>query len=157
MKDTAIFDTAVFDTVGARLNAAGEAGMWIRPGGVDALAGLKGAYVLLIRLDRAVTASAGRSTPGTLPAGTYFYAGSAHGAGGLAARLKRHFRQDKKIHWHIDRLTVQASSLAAFAVTGGNECRLAALLLDSGDFEIALPGFGSTDCRACASHLLKLR
>lgn len=109
----------------------------------------------MIRLDKALPVGAGRTKTGNLPAGTYVYAGSAYGAGGLAARLRRHFRKDKKIHWHIDRLTVPASDLAAFVVEGGNECRLAELLLKTGDFEIALEGFGSTDCQTCRSHLLR--
>ena len=143
-----------FDRVRTRLAAAGLDGHWIVPGETDGLRGLKGAYVLTIQLDRALPVGAGRESAGHLPPGTYLYAGSAHGAGGLAARLRRHFRTDKKIHWHIDRLTLQAGGLAALAVVDGNECRLVAQLLSAGGFRIALDGFGSTDCRTCRSHLL---
>ena len=147
-------DAPVRETVSAGLEAAGIAGHWIAPDKTGVLGNEKGAYVLLIRLDRPLAAGAGRTGSGNLPVGTYFYAGSAYGPGGLAARLKRHFRKDKTVHWHIDRLTLHASNLMAFAVVGGNECELAERLLKSGDFEIALEGFGSTDCRTCDSHLL---
>lgn len=137
------------------LSAAGISGDWITPDNTTRLGAQKGAYILLIRLDRSVPVGAGRQMAGNLSPGIYLYAGSAYGSGGLAARLRRHFRREKKIHWHIDRLTLQASDLAAFAVAGGNECRLVGQLLTAGSFEIALEGFGSTDCRTCDSHLLR--
>ena len=144
----------IFDKVSASLNAAGLTGDWITPDDSEMPGSLKGAYVLLIRLDRPLPVRAGRLRAGTLPPGTYLYAGSAYGAGGLAARIRRHFRKDKKIHWHIDRLTLKANSLAAFPVAGGNECQLVGQLLKTEGIEIALEGFGSTDCRTCRSHLL---
>lgn len=132
-------------------------GNWVTPGATEAVAGLTGAYVLLIRLDRPLPVDIKRLNLRSLPPGTYFYAGSAYGPGGLAARLGRHFRQDKKVHWHIDRLTMAADALAALAVEGGDECQLVERLLDSGDIRVAAEGFGSTDCRTCRSHLLAAR
>ncbi|MGE5612498.1 MAG: DUF123 domain-containing protein, partial [Bacillota bacterium] len=55
-----------------------------------------GAYVLVIRLDRAAAG---------LPAGRYLYCGSARGPGGLRARVGRHMRKGKVVRWHVDRLT----------------------------------------------------
>ncbi len=95
-----------------------------------------------------------RFEPGTLAPGFYFYAGSAWGGGGIAARLGRHFAKDKTIHWHVDQLTVKARTICALTLPEGNECDAAAKLLNSGKFEIAVPGFGSSDCRVCLSHLL---
>jgi len=89
-----------------------------------------------------------------LPAGHYVYAGSAYGTGGLKARLSRHLRRGKKPHWHIDHLTAKAEAITAFAVAGGNECALVRSLLESGQYRQPLPGFGSSDCRTCISHLL---
>ena len=87
-------------------------------------------------------------------AGWHLYAGSARGPGGMRARLARHFRRDKAPHWHIDRLTIAADALLALAIEGGAECDIVARLAGSQDFANILPGFGSSDCRACTSHLL---
>jgi Uri superfamily endonuclease len=72
----------------------------------------------------------------------------------IRSRVRRHFRPSKKAHWHIDRLTVKAVEMAALAVPGGHECELVRRLLRPRLFEVAIPGFGSTDCRYCESHLL---
>ncbi len=126
---------------------------------VDTLNAGKGAYVLIIQLKRATDVSLPKRQnlsliPGTLTPGTYLYVGSANGPGGIRARLKRHFRRDKKIHWHVDQLTTRAHHMEAIAVADGNECSLGQALLASGQFQVALPGFGSSDCRTCDSHLL---
>lgn len=147
---------ASLETAQTIVAAAWLEGQWISPDHLNTQASLKGAYVLLIGLDRALPVGAGRHKSGQLPAGTYFYAGSAYGAGGIAARIGRHFRKDKKVHWHVDRLTLEASRLAAFIVENGNECALAEALLQSNSVAIALKGFGSTDCSSCRSHLLAI-
>jgi Uri superfamily endonuclease len=147
---------ASLETAQAIVAAARLEGQWISPDHLNTQASQKGAYVLLIGLDRALPVGAGRHKSGQLPAGTYFYAGSAYGAGGIAARIGRHFRKDKKVYWHVDRLTLEASRLAAFIVENGNECALAEALLQSNSVAIALEGFGSTDCSSCRSHLLAI-
>ncbi|HPE48680.1 MAG TPA: GIY-YIG nuclease family protein [Hyphomonas sp.] len=149
-------DDAIFHAIRARLAAAGIAGEWATPDRTGNLAAGRGAYIALIRLDQAIEVDAAPLGGNTLPAGTYLYAGSAWGPGGIAARIKRHFRPDKKLHWHVDRLTVQASALAAIAVPDGNECDLVRRLLAMEGIRTALDGFGSTDCRTCRSHLLSL-
>lgn len=112
-----------------------------------------GAYALALRLVSPLDVQAGKNSA-TLPAGDYLYCGSAHGAGGLQARLSRHMRQDKRPHWHIDQLTLAGQIVGAFIVEGGDECALNAAL---GALSIPLPipiaGFGSSDCRRCAAHL----
>lgn len=112
----------------------------------------KGAYLLIAELDRPLGIRRGK-VAGSLAAGSYVYAGSACGGGGIGARLRRHFRPDKKIHWHIDQITATAR-LAALALPGGSECEIVARLLASGQFQPAFPGFGSSDCRRCTAHLL---
>ncbi|MEL1249506.1 GIY-YIG nuclease family protein [Aurantiacibacter gilvus] len=114
-----------------------------------------GAYLLTISLGEKFAGSL-RGKPYELPAGTYVYAGSANGPGGVAARVARHMRKDKKLHWHVDALTVAASEITAFAFPGGNECALVERLLGEG-YEAPLPGFGSSDCRSCPAHLLRLQ
>lgn len=113
----------------------------------------KGAYALVLYFTRPVTfVHQGRSC--TLGPGWLVYAGSAYGPGGVGARLRRHFRQDKKQHWHVDRLTTRADSLAAFALEGGSECAVVHRLLASGEFSVPIDGFGSSDCPSCRAHLL---
>jgi Uri superfamily endonuclease len=113
-----------------------------------------GAYVLVLRLDEPVAVGlAGRSV--SFGPGSYAYSGSAYGPGGIRARLSRHFRRAKKFHWHVDRLTVAASAIAAIAVEGGSECRIAERLAASTSFAGAVTGFGSSDCRTCTTHLLR--
>ncbi len=120
--------------------------------------GEPGAYILLVRL--LVPAPlpgrfAGRQPPLLAP-GVYAYCGSARGPGGLRARLARHLRRDKTKRWHIDWLTTVAEDIAALAIPGGDECALRAALADEPGATHPVPGFGSTDCRMCPSHLLRL-
>lgn len=114
----------------------------------------KGAYALILHLDApARFPRAGASHP--VAPGWYAYAGSAYGPGGLRARLRRHFRRDKTLHWHVDHLTAVADRLFAVSVTGGSECAIAARLAATGRFRHGPAGFGSSDCPACPSHLLE--
>lgn len=108
-----------------------------------------GAYALWLRLPAPLEVRLGKRE-GVLPAGDYLYCGSARGSGGLRARLARHMRRDKRLHWHIDRLTAVATILGAFIEEGGDECALNAAL-DA--LPIPLPGFGSSDCPRCPAHL----
>ncbi len=112
-----------------------------------------GAYALLIRLDDPLAVGFGGQCS-RLAAGWYAYAGSARGPGGVAARVARHLRHDKKPHWHVDQLTLSAGRVIALALADARECATAARLRDSGAFAHVLPGFGSSDCSACISHLL---
>jgi Uri superfamily endonuclease len=139
------------------LLAAGIHALSAGPNEIDTIGSRKGAYLLALAMPRALDLEAIRRIPQRIPAGAYVYAGSAYGPGGLSARLGRHMRPAKAVHWHIDRLTVQAGHMAALAVPEGDECRLVEALLGTGWFEVAVPGFGSTDCRSCEGHLLAAR
>ncbi|MGD9543855.1 MAG: DUF123 domain-containing protein [Methylocystis sp.] len=108
-----------------------------------------GAYALALRLDAPLEIRLGKIAA-QLPAGDYLYCGSANGPGGLRARLARHMRPKKRVHWHIDRLTAVAHVLGAFVEEAGDECALNAAL---GDLPIPVAGFGSSDCRRCVAHL----
>lgn len=114
----------------------------------------KGAYALVITL-RSPVAFAHRGTVHLLQPGCYVYAGNAHGPGGIGARLRRHFRQEKKLHWHVDQLTAVADSIHAFAIEEGSECEIISRLSRLAGFLHPVTGFGSSDCRACLSHLLR--
>ncbi len=115
-----------------------------------------GAYVLIIDNARAIALDIGALGAKTLPAGRYAYAGSARGPGGIRARIARHLRADKKPHWHIDRLTECATIVEIQAYPDGRECDLMAQLLTRPGARIPIPGFGSSDCRNCVSHLVAL-
>lgn len=114
----------------------------------------KGAYALAITL-RIPLAFALRGRVQLFQPGYYVYAGSAYGTGGIGARLRHHFRREKKAHWHIDQLTAVADSIHAFALEEGSECEIISLLGRLVGFVHPIAGFGSSDCRACPSHLLR--
>lgn len=136
---------------------SGISGHWTTPHDIDALAPFKGAYLLLLHLDSLEALRLPRNVSANAQAGWFVYAGSARGPGGVRQRLSRHFRPDKKIHWHVDHLTAAADESLALAVPEGGECTLAARLIETGDFVPVIPGFGSSDCRSCTSHLLQPR
>lgn len=136
---------------------SGISGHWAVPQDVQALDAFKGAYLLLLHLDRIDGLHLPPRVSGSVKPGWFVYAGSANGGGGVRQRLSRHFRTDKKIHWHIDHLSVLADDSLALAVPDGGECDLAARLVETGEFVSVIPGFGSSDCRHCDSHLLQPR
>lgn len=120
----------------------------------------KGIYLLLFRLRREVRG------PGSLrfPRGGYAYAGSARGAGGLAARLRRYFNlvRSKTPWWNIDRLTMAPGyrplGAIVFPGPGGDECGLVRRLQRIAPVRPAAPGLGNHDDRRhprrrpCAAH-----
>ena len=91
-----------------------------------------------------------------LKPGRYAYCGSANGPGGIAARVRRHARPTKAAHWHVDHLTGAGRIIEAAACAGGSECDLLRRLLALPGAAIPVPGFGSSDCRTCPSHLVLL-
>lgn len=115
------------------------------------LPAVPGAYVLLVEIAQEVVVRLPRRPEAVLAPGRYLYCGSACGPGGIAARVSRHMRRDKAVRWHIDRLTEAGSVLGAWVFPNGNECALVARL---SVLPVPMTGFGSTDCRSCASHLL---
>jgi Uri superfamily endonuclease len=115
----------------------------------------KGAYVLWLTLKRAAHFEVGRLGKLTFKEGIYAYAGSAHGPGGLNARLRHHFNSSTNPHWHIDYLRMYAQPLEAWIFPGNtpDECVLADLLRSTSHKRIPAPGFGSSDC-TCPTHLV---
>jgi Uri superfamily endonuclease len=86
-----------------------------------------------------------------LQAGRYLYCGSAKGSGGIRARLSRHMRPGKVIHWHVDLLTAAGRVTGAWIFPRCDECELVRAL---SCLPAPIRGFGSTDCPKCWSHLL---
>lgn len=116
-----------------------------------------GTYVLLLFTDRTLTWEIGRLGEHTLLAGWAAYVGSAHGPGGLRARVERHMRHPKTVHWHIDTLTTQliVRSVWYRASTIRLECDWATSLASLPGVTRPVMGFGSSDCRCC-THLFAL-
>ena len=115
---------------------------------------MKGSYILVIDLAESLSMEVGRLGTCRFPAGLYLYCGSA--MNGLEGRIRRHLRQDKKLHWHIDYLTASARVSEVWWLVSGKrwECRWAEAIACMGGEAVA-PGFGSSDCR-CSTHLLRL-
>ena len=115
---------------------------------------LPGTFVLILHLPQERTVSVGRLGKIHFPAGHYLYVGSARGPGGLRARVGRHLREEKVLHWHIDYLRQWAQPLEVWFALGTEplECRWREALQESG-FSLPVPGFGASDCR-CPAHLL---
>ncbi len=118
------------------------------------ITGEGGVYLLVIDLDRPLRLDAASLGGAVLAPGRYLYCGSAHGPGGLAARVGRHLRAGKAPRWHVDRLSEAGRVVAVGLSTGGTECGLLARLNRLPGVRVPVAGFGSTDCRRCPAHLL---
>ncbi|BAD85218.1 hypothetical protein, conserved, DUF123 family [Thermococcus kodakarensis KOD1] len=104
---------------------------------------MKGSYFLVILLENdKVIRTKAREFP--LKAGYYVYVGSAMNS--LEKRVERHFREDKKLHWHIDYLLKEAELLRAYLIP--SEERLEERLsLEVSKFGEPVEGFGAGDVR----------
>lgn len=115
----------------------------------------KGTYLLLAHLDHGAKISIGKLGTFGFGAGWYAYAGSALGPGGLPARLARHIRADKRLHWHIDFLLQHAAldTIWQAAYPQRLECAWAMAMLALPGAQTPVHRFGASDCR-CSSHLI---
>ena len=111
----------------------------------------KGTYVLVITLDADKDIPVGALGTLHFCKGSYCYVGSA--MGGLDQRVSRHLSREKRVKWHVDRLTMAADSVRAYISYPDfiDECELARLAEASGMVP-ACKGFGSSD-RDCHTHL----
>ncbi len=114
---------------------------------------LRGFYCLLIHLDRGADIDVGRWGRAAFPTGYYVYAGSA--LAGVAGRVARHLRVEKRLHWHIDYLLCHAQVVEVWAGPSRErlECVCAALLRTLAGATTAHPRFGASDC-GCVGHLV---
>jgi Uri superfamily endonuclease len=117
-----------------------------------------GTYALILTLESPQTVTIGRLGNYDLSTGYYLYTGSAHGAGGLRARLGRHLRGGKRVHWHIDYLRkiakVSAWGYLVSSSASAYECQWSQWLADIPETTVPVPGFGASDCRCgCQAHL----
>jgi Uri superfamily endonuclease len=116
-----------------------------------------GTYILILRLPQARTLTIGKLGRFPFPQGWYAYVGSAHGSGGLAARVERHLRTAKRHHWHVDYLRAVAPPSEVWYVADRRrlECRWAEQLATRSNSTTPARGFGASDCR-CPTHLFHL-
>ncbi len=111
----------------------------------------RGSYLLILRLDKGRRIRIGSLGTFSFRRGYYVYVGSA--MRNLQARLARHSRRRKKLHWHVDYLRQAATGPVALPIRSSSrqECEVArafAQILEPGPI-----GFGSSDCK-CPTHLL---
>ena len=125
------------------------------PKSTDSDARQIGSYALVLRLPSRREITVGKMGLVGFPRGYYIYFGSA--LGGLQARVARHLRQEKKLHWHADYLSAEAPWTQAWQLADGLrwECVWARGAAAADGVSLPAPGFGSSDCR-CKSHLVRL-
>jgi Uri superfamily endonuclease len=106
-------------------------------------------YQLLIEVPHSLRCVVGRLGEFTFPAGRYVYTGSAKRH--IDARIARHLRQKKALHWHIDYLLAAPGVRVVEVIRSRrSEC----MLNRTARGRIAVAGFGATDCSAgCGAHL----
>jgi Uri superfamily endonuclease len=111
--------------------------------------------VLLIWLDQARELTVGQLGTFRFQSGWYAYTGSALGPGGLDARLARHARKEKRIHWHVDYLLEHGLLVCSWQAICPIrlECGWAAALSRSQNAQVYVCRFGASDCR-CPGHLI---
>jgi sugar fermentation stimulation protein A len=109
-----------------------------------------GVYIAFFRLRRPQRILVGKLGAFFFASGLYLYVGSAQR--NLSARIDRHARKSKPRRWHIDYLSAKADMLGVITIDGPREteCAVAKKLAEM--FELAVPGFGASDCR-CGGHL----
>jgi Uri superfamily endonuclease len=114
-----------------------------------------GSYILIMRLPQHVAVDVGKLGRFDFAAGWYAYAGSARGPGGLDARVSRHFRASKTLHWHVDHLHAHTELTSVWYTVDSRkrECDWARALSELPGAGVVAPGFGASDCR-CPTHLL---
>ena len=109
----------------------------------------KGTYILLARLNQAKRLEIGRLGEFDLIPGFYAYVGSAHGAGGLRARIQHHLESRADPHWHIDYLLRWAVPVEVWYAAADRKLEQdwAEFLEQSPLFHKAIPRFGASDYR----------
>jgi len=111
-----------------------------------------GIYHLIIYLSFDKEIRIGKLGLFLFPAGYYVYTGSA--MQGLEARVARHKRKQKKLHWHIDFLLQYAEiiNVITYQTKERLECCLNSKIMSISGSQIIAKGFGSSDC-GCITHL----
>jgi sugar fermentation stimulation protein A len=109
-----------------------------------------GSYLLLMEITADKEVDVGGLGRREFKRGWYVYVGSA--MQGLTARIKRHLRQRKRFHWHVDYLRQAADRVVPLPIRSSrrDECDLARAAA-----KVLTPAairFGCSDC-SCPTHL----
>ena len=116
-----------------------------------------GSYQLKIKIKKDVSLKIGALGEYHFPKGEYVYTGSS--MKNLDKRIERHNRKEKALRWHIDYLLasddVELLEAISYPSKIREECQRNQILLNEGA-EAIIKGFGSSDCKICPSHLLKI-
>jgi len=128
-------------------------------GSMDVLPVEAGTYAVILTLESPQTVTIGRLGSYALAGGDYLYAGSAHGPGGLRARLGRHLQGSDRTRWHIDYVRkiarVHAWGYLVSSSATALECQWSQWLANVPGTNVPIPRFGASDCRSgCRAHLL---
>lgn len=117
-----------------------------------------GCYQLKINIKQNITLQIGALGVCNFSKGDYVYTGSA--MKNLAKRIARHKRKKKKLRWHIDYLlnhpAVELVDVVSYPSKIKEECQYNQKLINE-KAEIPVKGFGSSDCKKCPAHLLKIK
>lgn len=116
-----------------------------------------GIYGLILWLSQDCHTRIGRLGTYDFPAGWYGYWGSAHGPGGIAARVHHHLNLAARPHWHLDFLRPHGHIKAVLFEIGSDrlECPWVHQVLTFPGAQVLVHGFGSRDCRqGCPAHLI---
>lgn len=117
-----------------------------------------GAYRIYLLVRKPIKLTIGKLGDVLFDEGEYIYTGSA--MKNLRQRVERHRKKDKNLHWHIDYLLaseeVEIIKIDIFPSSEKEECRLNQELINNSKAKYYYKGFGSSDCRSCKTHLLKV-
>jgi Uri superfamily endonuclease len=120
---------------------------------------MKGAYTLIIHVEQPVKVEIKSLGEVRFESGLWIYVGSAMGESStsLEHRIRRHFRIEKTIYWHIDYL-LDADTELLEAIWAESmkpvECDIAHSLENHEKYSPGPRGFGSSDCRKnCVAHI----
>lgn len=109
---------------------------------------MKGCYCLIILVDDSKTIKVGKLGKIEFEKGYYVYVGSA--MNNLEARLNRHLRDDKKMHWHVDYLLKDSEIMEiVYNENKKVECEISSYISTKSE---GVKDFGCSDCD-CESHL----
>ena len=119
---------------------------------------LPGTYALILACSSDLLIKIGKLGQVLVQPGSYIYAGSAFGPGGIKARIAHHKRIAVHPHWHIDYLSayLQLNEIWYTYDSGHHEHLWASVLGCLKGASIPIAGFGASDCR-CISHLYLIR
>ncbi|MHA1596979.1 MAG: GIY-YIG nuclease family protein [Candidatus Asgardarchaeia archaeon] len=119
---------------------------------------MRGNYIIVLEIPKDIRIEHEKRSY-VLRNGYYVYVGSALGPheNSIENRIKRHLSKDKKIFWHIDKVTTVrcVRIIGAFFISSERslECEISLKINKVEGMEVPIPSFGSTDCsKGCPAH-----